>query len=65
MALSPAAIDVLDDMADEWSDKDRHAELEREHGYGPKKLEAFCELRTLITDAWKARVNYGNVEGDG
>ncbi|MFE9026200.1 hypothetical protein ACFYOA_08045 [Streptomyces iakyrus] len=62
LTLSPAAIDVLDDMADEWGDKDRHGELERELTYGPNKLAAFNELRALITEAWKQHVNYRNVE---
>lgn len=62
MALSPAAVDVLDDMADEWSDKNCHGDLINELGYGPKKLAAFGELYTLIHAAWKVRVGYRNVE---
>jgi hypothetical protein len=62
MALSPAAVDVLDDMADAWADKDRHGELVNELTYGPKKIAAFGELHTLIRDAWKVRVGYRNVE---
>ncbi|MER5894743.1 hypothetical protein [Streptomyces sp. NPDC001876] len=64
LALSPAAVDVLDDMADAWSDKDRHGELVNEQGYGPKKLAASNELHTLIRAAWKVRVGYRNVEDD-
>ncbi|MEV8015668.1 hypothetical protein AB0O76_04775 [Streptomyces sp. NPDC086554] len=60
--LSPAAVDVLDDMADAWADKDRHGELTGELIYGPKKLAAFSELHTLINEAWRARVKFGNVE---
>ncbi|MFF7361055.1 hypothetical protein [Streptomyces sp. NPDC008125] len=62
LTLSPAAIDVLDDMADTWADKDRHGELVSEQGYGPKKIAAFDELHRLITDAWKLRVNFADIE---
>ncbi|QBZ73357.1 hypothetical protein SEA_REMUSLOOPIN_43 [Streptomyces phage RemusLoopin] len=62
LTLSPAAVDVLDDMADHWADRDRHGELVNELTYGPKKIEAFSELHALISEAWKARVNYRNVE---
>jgi hypothetical protein len=62
LTLSPAAVDVLDDMADHWADRDRHGELVNELTYGPNKLAAFYELHTLISEAWKARVNYRNVE---
>jgi hypothetical protein len=58
LPLSPAAVDVLDDMVDAWLDRDRHGEL----GYGPAKTAAFSELYTLVHDAWKVRVNYRNVE---
>jgi hypothetical protein len=49
-------------MADHWADRDRHGELVNELTYGPNKLAAFSELHTLISEAWKARVNYRNVE---
>ncbi|QNE79073.1 hypothetical protein F0344_04875 [Streptomyces finlayi] len=62
LPLSPAAVDVLDDMIDAWRDKDRHGELVSEQGYGPKRLAAFNELSALIGDAWQARVNYRDVE---
>ncbi|MDO0926810.1 hypothetical protein QQY24_15800 [Streptomyces sp. TG1A-8] len=62
LTLSPAAVDVLDDMADHWGDRDRHGELVTELAYGPAKLAAFRELHTLVSEAWKARVNYSNVE---
>ncbi|MBJ6623611.1 hypothetical protein [Streptomyces sp. DHE17-7] len=58
MALDAAALDVLDDMAEQWADKDGHGELRREYGYGDGRVRAFWEMRSLITDAWRAKVNY-------
>lgn len=62
LSLDAAVIDVLDDMVDEWRDKDRHGELADELNYGPKKTAALNELSTLITEAWKKTVNYRDVE---
>ncbi|WSP38988.1 hypothetical protein OG247_17955 [Streptomyces sp. NBC_01244] len=62
MSLSPAAVDVLDDMVEEWLDRDRHGELNGNYGYGPKKSEAFSLIHTQVRAAWKARVNYADVE---
>ena len=62
LALTPTQIDVLDDMMSEWRDKDRHGELESEHRYRAKKLDAFYTLSAMITEAWKVRVNYADVE---
>jgi hypothetical protein len=62
LTLSPAAVDVLDDMADAWLDRDRHGELVNELGYGPAKTAAFSEIHALVREAWKVRVNYRNVE---
>lgn len=62
LSLSPAAIDVLDDMVDAWTDKDRHGLLVSEEGYGPVRLAAFYELSTSINDAWKRRVNFAPIE---
>jgi hypothetical protein len=62
LTLSPAAVDVLDDMADKWLERDAHGELVSDLEYGPAKLAAFSELYSLIRDAWRVRVNYRNVE---
>lgn len=58
LKLTPAMIDVLDDMADEWADKDRHGQL----AYGAAKADAFDALRSMISEAWKSRVDYRDVE---
>lgn len=62
LSLSPAAVDVLDDMVEDFLDKERHGELNGSWGYGPKKTEAFTELHKWVCEAWKVRVNYRNVE---
>ncbi|MEU8792196.1 hypothetical protein [Streptomyces sp. NPDC048643] len=62
LSLSPAAVDVLDDMREEWNDRERHGELNGGWGYGPKKTEALSALNTLITEAWRVRVAYIDVE---
>jgi hypothetical protein len=62
LTLSPAAVDVLDDMVSEWLDLERHGQLNGGWGYGPKKSEALTQLTTQVKDAWKARVNYAEVE---
>jgi hypothetical protein len=62
LTLSPAAVDVLDDMREEWNDRERHGELNGGWGYGPAKTEALSVLNNLITAAWRVRVNYADVE---
>ncbi|MFE3421545.1 hypothetical protein ACFXOL_01630 [Streptomyces californicus] len=62
MALDPAAIDVLDDMVDEWLDRERHGELNGNYGYGPKKTDALSLIHRLVREAHKARVGYADVE---
>lgn len=64
MALDAAAIDVLDDMLDEWNDRDRHGQLNGGFGYGTKKTAALSLLDSLIREAWLAKVRYTDVEGD-
>ena len=62
MDLSPAEIDVLDDMIEEWNDRARRAQLNGSWGYGPKKYEALTRLNGLVSEAWKSKVNSQNVE---
>jgi hypothetical protein len=62
LSLSPAAVDVLDDMREEWNDRERHGELNGGWGYGPAKTEALSALNELICAAWRVRVNYADVE---
>ncbi|MEU2760414.1 hypothetical protein [Streptomyces sp. NPDC007094] len=62
MMLTPAAIDVLDDMVDEWLDLERHGQLNGGFGYGPKKTDALSRIYTLVREAHKARVGYSDVE---
>lgn len=62
LALTPAQIDVLDDMRNEWSDKDRHGELNGGFGYGPNKSEALRILDDWIHEAWHAKVDFVPVE---
>ncbi|MEU9231190.1 hypothetical protein [Streptomyces subrutilus] len=64
LSLSPAAVDVLDDMVEEWLDKDRHGELNGCYGYGPKRSDALSLIADQVREAWKARVNYRDVEKD-
>lgn len=60
--LSPAEIDVLVDMIEEWNDLARHGQLNGGWGYGPKKYEALTRLNGLVSEAWKSKVNNRNVE---
>lgn len=62
MDLSPAEIDVLDDLVDEWNDLDRYGQLKSDYGYGPKKSEALSQLSKLIASAGHSKVKYQNVE---
>lgn len=62
LSLTPAQIDVLDDMREEWLDRDRHGELNGEWGYGPKKAAALSELNKFIQEAWREVVNFREVE---
>lgn len=62
MALSPAAIDVLDDMLNEWNERERHGELNGGYGYGPRKSRALDRLNDQIKEAWRARVRYSDPE---
>jgi len=64
MDLSPAEIDVLEDMLDEWNDLDRHGQLNGGWGYGPKKTEALTRLNGLLAEAWKSKVRYHPVEDE-
>jgi hypothetical protein len=52
-------ISVLVDMVDEWRDKDRHAELERERAYDKEQLDAFYALAALVdAEARRRRITY-------
>ncbi|QAX95031.1 hypothetical protein SEA_SEBASTISAURUS_43 [Streptomyces phage Sebastisaurus] len=62
LELEPAAIDVLDDMVDEWLDLERHGQLNGSHGYGPKKTDALSLIAQQVREAWKRKVNYADVE---
>jgi hypothetical protein len=62
LGLSPAAVDVLDDMVEDFLDKERHGELNGSWGYGPKKTEAFALIHAQVREAWKVRVNFANPE---
>lgn len=56
MALSAAAVDVLDDMVDEWLDRDRHGELNGGYGYGQRKARALDKLAEQIKEALRAKI---------
>lgn len=58
MDLSPAEIDVLDDMLEEWRCGSKYHRAK----YGPKKAEAFERLWLLIDEAWITKVHYRDVE---
>lgn len=62
MALTPAQIDILTDMVGDWNDQARHGDLNGGWGYGPKKTAALALLSQQARDAWKAKVNYRDVE---
>jgi hypothetical protein len=62
MDLSPAEIDVLDDMREEWLDLDRHGQLNGGWGYGPNKSAALSKLSHLIREAHIAKVHHQVVE---
>ncbi|MGW6313794.1 hypothetical protein [Streptomyces sp. NPDC055099] len=62
LELEPAAIDVLDDMVDEWLDRERHGELNGGWGYKAKKTDALSLIATLVRDAYKRKVRYTDVE---
>lgn len=62
LSMNPAQIDVLEDMVNEWSDLERHGQLNGGWGYGPKKSEALSQLYGQIWDAWVAVVKYQEVE---
>ncbi|QAX94741.1 hypothetical protein HOV12_gp51 [Streptomyces phage Lilbooboo] len=62
LELDPAAIDVIDDMVDEWLDRERHGELNGGWGYGPKKSAALDRISTQIKEAWRAKVRYADAE---
>jgi hypothetical protein len=49
--LSDAAIELLDDMLDEWSDNDRHYPHENTN----KEREAHSEVRGVVRDEAKRR----------
>ncbi|CAD80139.1 gp17 [Streptomyces phage phiBT1] len=57
MALDAAAIDVLDDMVQEWLDRDRHGELD----YGKGRTDALSLMYSQVQEAWKAKVNWRDV----
>jgi 3-mercaptopyruvate sulfurtransferase SseA len=58
-ALTHDQISVLVDMVDEWRDKDRHAELERERAYDKEQLDAFYALSAFVdAEARKRRIIY-------
>lgn len=58
MDLSPAEIDVLDDMITEWNYKDRHGQL----NYRRNRSEALGRLNGLIAGAYSEKVYYQDVE---
>ncbi|MFE9767029.1 hypothetical protein ACFYPC_21325 [Streptomyces sp. NPDC005808] len=62
LELEPAAIDVLDDMVDEWLDRERHGELNGGWGYGPKKTDALSLISIQVREAYVRKVRYTNVE---
>ncbi|WP_433858210.1 hypothetical protein [Streptomyces kronopolitis] len=64
LSLDAAAIDVLDDMVNEWLDLERHGQLNGGFGYGPKKTDALSLIYTQVREAHKARVGYADVETD-
>lgn len=55
MDLTNDEIEILKDMIDEWADKDRHGELEREWGYDSGQLEASASLYQKVTGEAKRR----------
>ncbi|MCT2594243.1 hypothetical protein LHJ74_30785 [Streptomyces sp. N2-109] len=60
MDLSDIELDILDDMLDEWADRDRHGQLESEHRYDSAKIEAFGALYTRVYLEIKRRRKGGN-----
>lgn len=60
--LTPAQIDVLNDMVNEWMDQDQHGNLNGGWGYGPQKHAALSLLAQQVRDAWTSQVNYQDVE---
>ncbi|MFH9802789.1 hypothetical protein ACH4M0_11185 [Streptomyces albidoflavus] len=60
MALSPAEIDVIDDMLQEWNERDRHGELNGGWGYGPRKIRALETLTEQVREAWRAKVMHAD-----
>ncbi|MGW9280732.1 hypothetical protein ACWGSA_00880 [Streptomyces diastaticus] len=62
MAMSPAEIDVIDDMLQEWNERDRHGELNGGYGYGPRKGRALDTLTEQVREAWRAKVRYADPE---
>jgi len=57
MDLSPAEIDVLDDMLEEWRYENRHRAK-----YGTKRIKAFERLCLLVDEAWFTKVGFKDVE---
>lgn len=52
-------LEILDDMADEWSDKDRHGFLESEREYTASDLSAFYAMsEALQAERRKRRLTY-------
>lgn len=53
LTLTAAQLNVLTDMCDEWSEKNRHGELESKHGYDADGLSAYYELAAMVRSAGK------------
>jgi hypothetical protein len=53
LGLTPAEIDVLDDMYQESVET-----LKYDYGYGPKREAALNRLIEMIKEAWFAKVGY-------
>lgn len=54
-SLTPEQVRVLHDMYEEWSDRDRHGQLD----YSEDELSAFYALSEMVTaEARKRRIIY-------
>lgn len=55
MDLTNNEIDILKDMVDEWSDKDRHGELESDWHYDHELTDAVSSLHGKVMAIAKER----------
>ena len=53
IGMDPAWLTVLDDMVDDFWDKDRHGELKGGWGYDEEESKALSEMGSKIKDAAK------------